>query len=158
MTTQTIKINYKEYPQCMFSILSSCLQSHEGDDLRRVAGSVYFRSTDSNGNTYRNGLLHSYDDQPAVFKGTQKWYRNGEIHREGDKPAVICGNKQVWYWNGERHREGDLPAVINGDLKEWYRNGELHREGDLPAVINGDIQEWWYNGEIPAIVSENNEW
>ena len=124
-TTTQMKINYKEYPECMFAMIAAFMEGDDGDDLRRVAGSVFFRSTDSNGCTYRNGLLHSYDDQPSNSMNDQKtWHKDGNLHREGDLPAVIEGDRQIWYKDGNLHRDGDLPAVINGYEKQWWKNGE----------------------------------
>ena len=153
------KINYKEYPECMFAMIAAYLPAVEGKDLRLVAGSVVFRSEDKNGNTYKNGLLHSYNDQHALNVGNKNvWYKNGVLHREGDLPAVVDEDKREWWYNGERHREGDLPAVIDVDRHEWYKYGKRHREGDLPAVIQEGRQEWWVNsirhreGGLPAII------
>ena len=78
MSNTITPINYKNYPQCMFAMLSAFAEGDEGNDLRRAAGRVFFRSTDSNGNTYRNGLLHSYDDQPSHTTIYQKmWHKDG---------------------------------------------------------------------------------
>ena len=101
MTTE-VKINYKEYPECMFAMIASFLSPNEGIDLRRVAGDVVFRSESQNGNTYRNGLLHSFDDIPAVVSGgRQEWYKDGLLHREGDRPAVVSeGSYKQWWVNG----------------------------------------------------------
>jgi len=123
MDTQ-IRINYKEYPECMFAMIAAFLPSEEGDYLRYVSGKVFYRSKDANGNTYRNGLLHSYND----------------------KPALVNGMRQEWYKNGKKHREHDKPAIIDQNIQEWFKNGMCHREGDLPAVIedyNGEIYEKW---------------
>ena len=43
-----IKINYKEYPECMFAAF---MIPEEGDDLRRVSGNVVFKSQDNQGRT-----------------------------------------------------------------------------------------------------------
>lgn len=167
-----IGINYRHYPECM---LAAFLPPSEGVELRRVAGNVVFKSVDKNGNTYKNGALHSYDDQPAlsfsiinyyewdrdgilhrdgdkpawVHNMCQKWYLNGKLHREGDQPAIIDGDNIAWYKNVELHREGDLPAMIyNKNLLKWYKNGKLHREGDQPAVIDGDYTGWFKYGKL----------
>jgi len=87
------KLNYRDYPEFMFAIVAAYLPKREGDDLRSVAGSVVFRHGDRDGNTYKNGVLHSYTDMPALVTETEK----------------------IWYLNGQRHREGDLPAVIDKD-------------------------------------------
>jgi hypothetical protein len=159
MTTTMIKINYKDYPECMFAVIAAFLPVHEGDDLRRAAGEVGFRSTDTLGRTYRNGLLHSYEDQPAAVSNvlhTKFWYKNGKRHREGDLPAVQSSTNAEWYKDGKRHREGGLPAVVLTDKKiicsgvynEWWENGVRHREGDLPAIETGNRhREWWVKGQ-----------
>jgi hypothetical protein len=154
------KINYKDYPECMFAMLAAFLPKAEGDDLRRVAGKVVFRSTGREGRTYRNGLLHSYQDEPAIVadNGTYKvWYKQGKIHRDNDLPAISRNESyQEWYKDGELHRDGDLPAIIGSDNhQEWYVNGEVHRDGDLPAVIYGEIRQWYKNGVF--IKSEGEE-
>ena len=153
-------INYKNYPECMFAMISAFLPKGEGNDLRRVAGKVVFRSTDRDGRTYRNGLLHSYDDSPAVVadNGTYKvWYKQGKIHREGDLPAITRNEQyQEWYRYGELHRDGDLPAIIGSDNhQEWYKNGELHRDGEEPALIDGQLRQWYKNGRF--IKSEGDD-
>jgi hypothetical protein len=61
------KLNYKHYPEYMFAMIAAYLPKHEGDDLRRAAGKVIFKHTDDSRNTYKNGLLHSYNDLPAVI-------------------------------------------------------------------------------------------
>ena len=142
------KINYKDYPEYMFAIIAAYLPESEGRDLRREAGSVVFRHEDLDGWTYKNGVLHSYNDKPAIISGhRQEWYKNGKLHREGDLPAVISGDYQAWYKYGELHREGELPAFISGHYLLWYKYGKLHREGDLPAIISKYKQEWYKNGK-----------
>lgn len=133
-TTQ-LKIDYKEYPEYMFAMISAFLPTSEGDDLRRVAGKVIFKHTDKNGRTYKNGLLHSYNDQPAIIEGDRRvWYKNGKIHRDGDLPAIIDQYQQGWFQNGEIHRDGDLPAFINSNTEQWYKNGNLYRAGGIPPI------------------------
>ena len=107
------KLNYKDYPEYMFAMVAAYLPSSEGEYLRLAAGSVVFRHTDRYGNTYKNGLLHSYEDIPAVLCETRKsWYRDGRLHRDEDLPAVIDKHYTEWYQNGKVHRDGDQPAYI----------------------------------------------
>ena len=160
------KLNYKDYPEFMFAIICGYLPSSEGDDLRRVSGNVVFRHEDKYGRTYKNGLLHSYDDKPANdINGCKVWYRNGKQHRCGDEPAYIhkFGNNspvfvKKWYKNGELYRDGDKPAFMDVNWEEWWKNGKLHRDGDKPAVINGSRQEWYKDGKrhreggLPAFI------
>jgi antitoxin component YwqK of YwqJK toxin-antitoxin module len=152
MSNTIAPINYKNYPECMFAIVAAFLPKGEGDDLRRVAGKVVFRSTGREGRTYRNGLLHSYQDEPAIVadNGTYKvWYKQGKIHRDNDLPAITRNEVyQEWYRDGKLHRDNDLPAIVGTNLREWYRNGELHRDGDEPALIDGEIRQWYKNGEL----------
>jgi hypothetical protein len=130
MTTQSIrKIDYREYPECMFAMISAFLPEQEGRDLRRVSGGVLFRSTSMDGRTYRNGLLHSYNDEPAINEVDYKvWYKHGVVHRGGDKPAVIESGWYDWVVNGNRHREGGNPAVVGPTYRGWYIHGELQKE------------------------------
>ena len=142
-------INYKEYPECMFAIISAYLPRRHANELRGVTGEVIFKHTDQKGNTYKNGLLHSFNDQPAVNFNNQKiWYRDGKVHRDGDLPAWIAQDySKEWYKNGKLHREGDLPAWIQGVRQGWYKNGKRHRDGDKPAVIGYRNSEFWVNGK-----------
>jgi hypothetical protein len=151
MTTQ-LKINYKDYLEFMFAAISAFLPVDQGHDLRRVAGHVFFRSTDHYGSTYRNGLIHSYDDQHSMINScVQLWFRDGVMHRDGDLPAYVDGDTdtQRWYKNGLLHRECG-PAVIEdyglqGIYQEWWLEGLRHRVGG-PAFINNHRSEWWENG------------
>ena len=158
-----LKINYQEYPEYMFAMIAAFLPAEEGSDLRRVAGSVIFKHKDRYGRTYKNGLLHSYNDFPAVVEGKdqqwKEWHKNGVLHREGDFPAFIYGKyEQEWYKNGVLHRDHDRPAVINDELQEWYKNGKRHREGGLPAVICVDTYcEWWVDGKFMSLVGAVRE-
>jgi len=165
MTTQ-IKINYKEYPECMFAMIAAFLPEDDGYEVRRAAGKVVFRSQDVNGYTYKNGLLHSFDDQPAFVKGNRKeWYWNGLLHRDGDLPAVVFddGKAERWYKYGKSHRDGDLPAHIAENYQEWHKDGKIHRDGDLPAIIDGSCSSWYKNnrlhrdGDLPAVKDVEGE-
>ena len=154
MTTE-MKIKYTEYPECMFSIIAACLPANEGREVRLLAGEVFFRSEDNQGRTYRNGLLHSFDDQPAMIDdfGTQLWYRDGVVHRDGDLPAYVgdqdFDETQRWYKNGVLHREGGPVAIedsgLQGIYQEWWFEGRRHRVGG-PAFISNRGSDWWENG------------
>jgi len=113
----TFSINHKEYPEFMFAMISSFLPKRECEQVRKLAGNVVFKHEDIYGNTYKNGLLHSFDDKPAFTEYNYSdetlytmWYSDGKYHRDGDKPAVIHGNIQEWYQHGIRHRSDDKPA------------------------------------------------
>jgi hypothetical protein len=158
-----LKINYKEYPEYMFAIIAAYLPMHEGHELRRISGSVVFRSEDVYGNTYKNGLLHSYDDKPAYTNfSCKRWYKDGKIHRDNDLPADINGENKIWYKNGKIYRDGDKPAFIDDDFKAWCKDGKIYREGDKPAVIDWNVKKWYLNGKIgregdkPALIIVNS--
>lgn len=113
---------------------------------------------------YKNGLKHSFNDQPAVIHDERKeWWRNGKRHRDR-APAFVERECKAWFQNGRRHRDG-APAIVwsNGD-QWWYQNGVCHRDGDAPAVINGGREEWWRNGKrhrdggAPAVVDRFRRW
>ena len=102
------------------------------------------------------GVLHSYDDEPAViYWNTKSWYKNGFRHRDDDKPAVINSDgSKAWWVNGERHRDNDKPAIIYFDgTKEWWVNGHRHRDDDKPAIIGakkiypGGTKKWFHRGK-----------
>jgi len=153
------------YPEFVFAQISSFLgKGPEGDFLRKFTGSCTVRD-DIRGSTYRNGVLHSYDDKPAEIRYDRflVWYKDGKIHREGDKPAHIDikypEHCVKWFLDGKLHREGDLPAVINSKEQIWYKDGFIHRDNnELPAYINGKTQKWYSNGELhrdgdrPAVI------
>lgn len=121
-----IKINYKEYPEYMFVMITAFLPEEEGDYLRKISGDVVFRHTDKDGNTYKNGARHSYNDIPSYTSYNYKsWHKDGKLHRDGDQPAFIKGNIKQWYRNGNLHRDGDQPAIINGNNKVWFTNGVI---------------------------------
>jgi len=96
----------------------------------------------------KNGLKHSFDDNPSVItnSGVQSWHKNGIRHRENGPAVIFANGDQEWYKDGKLHRE-DGPAInCSNGTQYWYKDGEYHRENS-PAVIysNGD-QEWWIDG------------
>ena len=97
----------------LYGLISTFVPEHF-EILTFLAGGKLVKE-ERNGCTYANGVLHSFDDKPAVIwaDGTQYWCKNGKIHRDEDLPAII-------------HADG---------TQEWHKNGELHRDGDLPAGI-----------------------
>lgn len=106
---------------------------------------------------YKNGLLHSKDDQPSIIShlgAEQEWHEKGLRHRESDKPAVISDNGRFlkWYTKGQLHRGGDLPAYIRQKRAEWYNQDKLHRlYGPAVLVLAGDHpsqikEEYWIDG------------
>ena len=158
MSNNLIPINYKNYPPCMFAILSAFVETDQAKVLRSVAGDAVFR-TEDDGCTFKNGLHHSFDDQPAIVNGEdyKEWCKDGEWHREGDKPAVMWGGVLKWYKHNLLHRDGDSPAVIDGDRHEWWVNGKRHRICG-PAVIDYNRHEWWVNGVLIRIETKNSHY
>jgi antitoxin component YwqK of YwqJK toxin-antitoxin module len=149
----------KMLPQNIFAEISSYLPGVEGDITRKQAGNIAINQKQrKNGKTYKNGALHSFDDEPSEIleNGTMRWHKNGKLHRDDDKPAVVANGIMKWFKNGRLHREGDNPAYVNNILRmeQYWKNGQPHRDGDRPAVIRRPgtehhygIQEWWKNGK-----------
>ena len=157
----------------LYALISTYVPEHS-ELLTKLSEGFIIKET-RNGRTYANGVLHSFNDEPAIDNDEEKWwYKNGRRHRDNDLPAVIWadGGKE-WYQNGKLHRgssragDNDLPAVINADgSKTWFRNGERHRDNDLPAVVWSEGQEWWQNDKLhrdnnkPAVINVDGtqEW
>jgi hypothetical protein len=102
---------------------------------------------------YRNGRLHSYDDQPAVVSSTgeREWRRDGVPHRDGDQPAKILADGSMFYiHDGQLDRAGGRPAVVspNGRTEYWV-SGVRHRGlAEGPARIHPDgAEEYWVHGQ-----------
>jgi hypothetical protein len=132
------------------ALVATFLDGKEGNFFRKATGDVEIKEV-RNGCTYKNGSLHSFNDQPAVSNNEmQGWYKDGLLHREGDLPALIehsFSTVTSYYINGKLHRDGDMPAVEGFEFSQWFRNGLLHRDGDLPAVVDNFQYEWWVNGK-----------
>ena len=117
----------------------------------------------SNGNNYcyKNGVLHSENDRPAVETNTcKKWMKGGLLHRDNDLPAIddTLYGVRYWYNTGLLDRENDLPAIeYNNGSKHWYKKGLKHRDNDLPASIYlpEDIQIWYNNNVFVKKVIRN---
>lgn len=112
------------------------------------------------------GLIHSFNDEPAVVFNTGKkmWYHGGCIYRGNDEPAIIYENgTKIWYNKYNIiDRDNDEPAIIrHTGTKEWHKNGLLHRDNDLPAYTRDDMHAWYQNGlrhrnnDKPAMVIGN---
>jgi hypothetical protein len=92
------------------AIMSTYLgDSQEGDMCRKYSGKCEIKD-EIEGKTYINGLLHSFDDKPAMIgsTGTKYWYYKGKQHREEGKPAVEYADGSMLYFN-----MGVLVRIIN---------------------------------------------
>ena len=160
MSTQ-IKINYKEYPEFMFAMISAYLPKEEASIVSKLAGRVIFRHEDKYGDTFKNGLRHSYDDKPSVeryYDNYRSWHCDGELHRDNDLPAIVCNDYKEWRIHGMIHRDNDLPAIVFPEAQFWYKDNMRHRGDDKPAIINKNYQAWFINGnrhregDMPAVI------
>jgi hypothetical protein len=113
-------------PEFTRAIVASYLMRDDmcGNELRKHCNNIIIKDM-RNGNTYKNGVLHSFEDEPASNKITCKeWYKDGVLHRE-DLPARITLNRidgrlfEYYYYNGEIHR-GDGPAIKEYCISEEY--------------------------------------
>jgi antitoxin component YwqK of YwqJK toxin-antitoxin module len=150
------------FPKEINALISTYLENREGDYFRDQIGDFIIKEI-RDGQTYANGVLHSFNDMPAIIRldGSQFWYKDGKLHRDNDMPAIIYsdafikGGEQFWYQNGKIHRNNDMPAVISNGSQRWYQNGKKHRDNDMPAIIwtHGmndayGTQEWYQNGKL----------
>ena len=169
------------FPESIFAEISCFLgDSPEGDLIRQYTGKIAIRH-DIQGNTYKNGLLHSYDDKPALVEDLTNvyypqynakrftWYKNGKIHREGDKPAKLCGKEEILNLFLKRSEQvsQDLSQDLSQPLieptrielevesvhQEWWKDGFLHREGDKPAIRSGCL----YSRSLFAVWYKNGK-
>jgi hypothetical protein len=144
--TETNTLSNIDYLEYMFAIVTAYLPSEEGHDLRRVAGDVVFRHADKDRNSYKNGVVHSYSDQPAlIIENYKPWCFNGMPHRDYDRPAVIYRDKQEWWKKVKRNREGESPAI---HTKLWWKNRLIHRHCDKSAIITSFFQSLYKDGAI----------
>ena len=114
------------FPKEINALISCYLRNKEGKYFRDQTGDFIIKEI-KDGDTYGNGVLHSFNDMPAVIDlfGTQSWYKNGKIHRDNNLPARIWNNRnEEWFQNGIYHRDNDMPAIIWSDGREFfYKNG-----------------------------------
>jgi hypothetical protein len=88
-----------------------------------------FLLVDHSKRSYKDGQLHSYDDEPAIvfLDGGKHWYKDGVRHRDNELPAEIWGSGSMYYFvNGELHRLTG-PAIEHTDpntnIDGYYVNG-----------------------------------
>ena len=132
-------------PKEMYAEISRWLLNEPSSNIIRLfAGKVIIKDI-RNGETYANGLLHSFNDEPAVIQnGKRVWYHHSKIHRDNDLPAIIFANgDQCWCIHGKIHRyNGPAVVCINGEL-QWYQNDMRHRDNG-PAMICANGSRIWY--------------
>ena len=73
----------------MMVVLPICLLSETGTLMRVMAMDIVIKDIRNN-KTYANGLLHSFDDSPALINsyGDSEWYVNGKLHSANGYQAV----------------------------------------------------------------------
>jgi hypothetical protein len=68
------------FPKEINALIATYLEDGEGDYFRDQTENFIIKET-RDGKTYGNGLLHSFNDMPAIiYCGNQLWYKNGKIH------------------------------------------------------------------------------
>ena len=112
-------------PKEMYAEISRFLDDDYASILiRKMARDVIIKDVRNNC-TYANGLLHSFDDMPAVIRPGYilHWYANGKRHRI-DGPAVIyLSGFQSWWLNGLRHRIYGPAVIYTNGATEYWVNG-----------------------------------
>ena len=117
----------------LYALISTFVPEHFSV-LTELAGGLLIKEI-RDGNTYANGVLHSFNDEPAEnnSNGMKIWFKNGELHRDNDLPTVI--------WPGK--------------IKMWYQNGKIHRDNGPAMIWQNGFSEWWQNGERCKIELNN---
>jgi hypothetical protein len=147
-------------PHEIYALIATYLPGRDGDLCRRLADHCVIREDrvcepldiitlgkvamfccdlpEALACTFLNGVLHSFNDQPAIVgRGCAVWLNAGVVHRGGDRPAVQLNGSTMYIMHGVWHRGGDQPAVITKCQTVWYDRGEIHRDFG-PAKIFRD--------------------
>ena len=157
--------NMWQLPKEMYAEISRWLPNdYAGALMRKMARDIIIRD-DRDNCTYANGLLHSFDDEPAVIHGEDDddhymdnlvvtesreyidWYIYSSYHYIGGPTDIFLHGYQAWFSHGKRHRIG-MPAIIYATgAKIYYINGMCHRT-DGPAIVHRDgAFEYWLNNK-----------
>jgi len=124
-------------------------------ESKQILSNIHYKGPNGTEYTFKNGVLHSYNLQPAAILPHfyVAWYKDGNLHADDDRPAYQGTNGDLQWWkNGYMHRDNDRPALIqnNGQMCQWWRNGKCHRDGDKPAIkyINPQYKmlKWFIEG------------
>ena len=127
-----------------------------GNELRKWCNGIIIKDM-RNGDTYKNGALHSFDGEPARIRKTYKeWFKDDKLHND-DSPAkieIIAGRLiEYYYSNGILHRD-DGPAYIEYCIEgkyydDYFRNNELKK--DISTInkrhFNICSERWFQNGK-----------
>ena len=141
-------------PREMYAEISRWLLDDDDDlssIIRLLAGKVIVRD-DKEGRTYGNGLLHSFDDNPAVIypNGHKRWYQNGKIHRGNDLPAIVYADgEKCWYQHDKIHRDNGPARIYADGTQIWYFNDKIHRDYG-PAIIYADGRLCFINMDVKS--------
>jgi hypothetical protein len=152
-----------QLPKEMYAEISRWLPNDYAGILIRVMARDVIIKDNRDNCTYANGLLHSFNDMPAVIdtvgkrliggpevtesKEYHKWYIYSSYHHIGGPTETYLRGYQAWFSHGKRHRTG-MPAIIYASgTKIYYTNGMCHRT-DGPAIIHRDgAIEYWLNNK-----------
>jgi hypothetical protein len=88
---------------------------------------MYINDSDGTKVTFKNNILHSYNDKPAVEwrDGSKYWYRNGMNHRLYG-PAVEFNNDKYWYLFDKEYSEDEYNEIMkNAPLFYWKNRDKL---------------------------------
>lgn len=77
--------------------------------------------------------------------GTIKTYKDGDLHSYNDEPAVQSQRHRRWHKNGVLHRENDLPAIQDDCFKSWFLNGKYCRRNGMPTRELSDGFKYWHD-------------
>jgi hypothetical protein len=117
-------IKEMSYPMFIYGLLTTYHGTDEIGELIRstLLPPSYMQRHVSGSSTYANGLLHSFNDQPAVDNADRKeWYSFGMLHRDHDQPAQIFGGDgpEIYFFYGELHRANGIPVVSRSKYTKY---------------------------------------
>ena len=113
------------------------------------------------GTTYKlNGKLHRATGPARILRdGTREWFWMGLLHSYNDKPAIISGDGRTkkWYFCGLLHRSVG-PSITSDEVTKYFFMGLLHRVGG-PAVLSDSYEYYYFYGcphrlDGPAIIED----
>ena len=91
---------------------------------------------DDGRDTYLNGKLHSFDDQPSIVykNGFNEWHQNGKLHRVGFPAIVYRDGSCSYYLDGRLYRDNRF-STDNSIKSYWLRCWNEYRTPENEALI-----------------------
>lgn len=114
---QVFKVVYKKDNNTYLDEKCTVLHSFDGKPAKRLIDYSAW---------YKNGLLHSYNDMPAVDHYYKIWFHRGLIHRGNGQPAIINDTNNVFSFHDKRGR-----WYIMDRQYMWAEHGKIIKKSDV---------------------------